>query len=82
MCAIRIWPNERPYDIGIIGGGPGGMWRPSTPTNAERVYFIEKQRVAGTCLNRADPSKAMWGCRLYRDAVSGAYALRPTARFA
>lgn len=45
--------NNEIYDIGIIGGGPGGY---TAAIEAKRkvlkVALIEKERVGGTCLNR------------------------------
>ncbi|MHB1295701.1 MAG: dihydrolipoyl dehydrogenase [Anaerolineae bacterium] len=75
---------SQPYDIAIIGGGPGGYVAAIyAAQRGARVALIEKQRVGGTCLNRGCiPSKAMVrDAELYRDAVSGAYALEADGAF-
>lgn len=67
------------YDVAVIGAGPGGYVAAlRAAQRGARVALIEKERVGGTCLNRGCiPTKAMVrDAEVYRDAVSGQYALR------
>jgi len=67
-----------PYDIVIIGGGPGGYVGAIRAAQlGARVALVEKDRLGGTCLNRGCiPSKAMvHDAEVYRKATSGAYCV-------
>jgi len=67
-----------PYDIAIIGGGPGGYVAAIRAAQlGARVALIERDRVGGTCLNRGCiPTKAMvHDAELVRAATSGEFGL-------
>ncbi len=69
---------QEPYDITIIGGGPGGYVAAIRAAQlGARVALVEKDRLGGTCLNRGCiPSKAMvHDAELYREATSGVFGL-------
>ena len=75
---------QEPYDIVIIGGGPGGYVAAIRATQlGARVALVEKDRLGGTCLNRGCiPSKAMVrDAELYRDATSGMYCVDAAGGF-
>ncbi|MHB0858656.1 MAG: dihydrolipoyl dehydrogenase [Anaerolineae bacterium] len=75
---------SEPYDIAIIGGGPGGYVAAiQAAQRGARVALVEKQRLGGTCLNRGCiPSKAMVrDAELYRDALSGEFGLDTDGAF-
>lgn len=68
---------QDPYDIAIIGGGPGGYAAAIHAAQlGARVALIEERRIGGTCLNRGCiPTKAMaHDAELYAALRSGAYA--------
>ena len=67
-----------PYDITIIGSGPGGYVAAiRAAQSGARVALIERDRLGGTCLNRGCiPTKTMVrDAEMYRDATSGVYCL-------
>jgi dihydrolipoamide dehydrogenase len=69
---------EAPYDIVIIGGGPGGYVAAiRAAQRGARVALVEKDRLGGACLNRGCiPTKAMVrDAEVYRDAASGVYCV-------
>jgi len=69
---------DRPYDVTVIGGGPGGYVAAIRAAQlGARVALVEKERLGGTCLNRGCiPTKAMVrDAELYRDVVSGKFGL-------
>ncbi len=70
---------DNPYDIAILGGGPGGYVAAiRAAQRGARVALVEEQRVGGTCLHRGCiPTKAMaHDAELFRALGSGAYAAR------
>jgi len=75
---------QEPYDMVIIGGGPGGYVAAIRAAQlGARVAIVEKDRLGGTCLNRGCiPSKAMVrDAEVYRDATSGAYCVHAEGGF-
>jgi dihydrolipoamide dehydrogenase len=67
-----------PYDLTIIGGGPGGYVAAIRAAQlGARVALVEKDRLGGTCLNRGCiPSKSMvHDAELFRAATLGAFCL-------
>lgn len=69
---------EAPYDLVIIGGGPGGYVAAiRAAQRGARVALVEKDRLGGTCLNRGCiPTKALVrDAEVYRDAASGVYCV-------
>ncbi len=75
---------ETPYDLVIIGGGPGGYVAAiRAAQRGARVALVEQDRLGGTCLNRGCiPTKAMVrDAEVYRDAVSGVYAVEAESGF-
>lgn len=70
--------SAAPYDIAIIGSGPGGYVAAiRAAQKGARVVLVEKDRLGGTCLNRGCiPTKTMVrDAEVYRDAASGEYAV-------
>jgi dihydrolipoamide dehydrogenase len=68
-----------PYDLAVIGSGPGGYVAAlRAAQRGARVVLVEKEQLGGTCLNRGCiPTKTLVrDAEVYRDAVSGQYALR------
>ncbi len=63
--------NEDPYDIVVIGAGPGGY--PAAIRSAQynaKVALIEKDKVGGTCLNRGCiPSKVLYSAAKLIDDI-------------
>lgn len=70
--------SATPYDIVIIGAGPGGYVAAiRAAQRGAKVVLVEKDRLGGTCLNRGCiPTKTMVrDAEVYRDAASGEYAV-------
>ncbi len=69
---------RQPFDIVIIGGGPGGYVAAIRAAQlGGRVALVEKDALGGTCLNRGCiPAKAMVrDAELFRDVTSGQFGL-------
>jgi dihydrolipoamide dehydrogenase len=67
------------FDLAVIGSGPGGYVAAlRAAQRGARVVLVEKEQLGGTCLNRGCiPTKTLVrDAEVYRDAVSGQYALR------
>ncbi|MHB1354743.1 MAG: dihydrolipoyl dehydrogenase [Anaerolineae bacterium] len=70
--------SAAPYDIVIIGAGPGGYVAAiRAAQRGAKVVLVEKDRLGGTCLNRGCiPTKTMVrDAEVFRDAASGEYAV-------
>ncbi|MBN1399747.1 MAG: dihydrolipoyl dehydrogenase [Anaerolineae bacterium] len=67
-----------PYDLAIIGAGPGGYVAAiRAAQRGARVALIEKDKLGGTCLNRGCiPTKAMvQDAEMFAAASSGIYCI-------
>ncbi len=53
--------TERPYDLLVIGAGPGGTSAASAAAgHGRRVGLVERDKIGGTCLNYGcDPTKTL-----------------------
>jgi dihydrolipoamide dehydrogenase len=73
-----------PYDMVIIGGGPGGYVAAIRAAQlGAHVALVEKDRLGGTCLNRGCiPTKAMvHDAELYAQVASGEFAVQAEGGF-
>ena len=70
--------THQPFDIVIIGGGPGGYVAAIRAAQlGGRVALVERDALGGTCLNRGCiPAKAMVrDAELFRDIVGGQFGV-------
>src|SRR4030042_5635364 len=75
---------QDPYDVLIIGGGPGGYVAAIRAAQlGAKVALVEMERLGGTCLNRGCiPSKAMvHEAEIFRQATSAEYCVDTDGTF-